>query len=113
SSAAAGTTIALTLDGSTTQLSNQGGTTTETPGNNLDLASGSIQIPVPTLTLTPPSQSATVGNNTSFSAESSDRLVSSTTVALSSSNPAVASVPSTTTIPAGSHSAAITVSALS
>jgi uncharacterized protein YjdB len=115
SSANAGTSIALTLDASTTQLTDEGGSaaTKETAGNGqLALVNGSIQIPVPSLTLTPPSQSVNAGSGASLSADTSERLVSNTTVTLTSSNPAVATVPASTTIAAGSHSSAFTVSAL-
>ena len=114
SSATPGTPITLTLDASTTQLSNQGGTTTETQSNGgLALTNGSIQIPIPTLSLTPPSQSVTAGTNGLMSAETNQRLVADTTVSLSSSNTAVATVPASVTIVAGSHSVPVQVTTLS
>jgi hypothetical protein len=112
SAATPGSSIALTLDSSTTQLSNQGGTTTETSGNGLTLNPGAIQIPVPTLTVTPSSQTVTAGTNGLMFAETNQRLVADTVVTLSSSNTAVATVPASVTIPAGSHSAPIQVTTL-
>jgi hypothetical protein len=113
-SATPGTPITLTLDSSTTQLSNQGGTTTETQSNGgLALTNGSIQIPIPTLSLTPPTLSITAGSNGLLSAETNQRLVADTTVTLSSSNPVVATVPASVTISAGGHSVPVQVTALS
>jgi hypothetical protein len=112
SSATPGTPITLTLDSSTTQLSNQGGTTSETTSNGLVLTNGAIQIPVPTLTLTPPSETVTAGGSGVLTADASQRLVASTTVTLTSSNPAIATVPASVSIAAGSHSASFSVSAV-
>ncbi|HMC69012.1 MAG TPA: hypothetical protein VKJ07_07655, partial [Mycobacteriales bacterium] len=84
-----------------------------TSNGGLTLNNGSIQIPVPTLSLTPPSQSVTAGTNALLSADTDQRLVASTTVNLTSSNPAVATVPSSVTINAGGHSAPVTVTTLS
>ena len=113
-SATPGTPITLTLDSSTTQLSNQGGTTSETTSNGgLSLVNGQINIPVPNLSLSPSSQSATAGTTAVLSADTDQRLVATTTVNLTSSNPAVATVPSSVTINAGSHSATVPVTTLS
>jgi hypothetical protein len=114
SSATPGTPITLTLDSSTTQLSNQGGTTSETTSNGgLALTNGQINIPVPNLALSPSSQTVTAGTTAVLSADTDQRLVASTTVNLSSSNPAVATVPSSVTISAGSHTASVPVTTLS
>ena len=116
SSATPGTNITLTLDGSTTQLTDEGGSaaTKETTGNGqLVLVNGAITIPVPTLTLTPPSQNIQAGISGSLSAQTSVRVVNDTFVSLTSSNPAVAAVPAGVTIQAGSRVAGINVSALS
>jgi hypothetical protein len=113
SSASPGSPISLTLDPGTTQLSNQGGTTTETQGSGLTLTNGAITIPVPTLALTPGSQSVTAGTNGLMSAETNQRLVADTPVSLSSSNPAVATVPASVTIVANNHSVPVQVTTLS
>ena len=116
SSATPGTTITLTLDGSTTQLTDEGGSaaTKEMTGNGqLVLVNGAITIPVPTLTLTPPSQNIQAGISGSLSAQTSVRVVNDTFVSLTSSNPAVAAVPAGVTIQAGSRAAGINVNALS
>jgi len=115
-SAVAGTNISLTLDSATTQLTDDGGSaaTKETSGNgNLSLVNGSISVPVPTLTLTPSSQSIAAGSSASLTANTNVHLVNTTAVALTSSNPAVATVPSSATILAGTRSAGFIVSALS
>lgn len=112
-SATPGSSIALTLDTASTQLSNQGGTTSETSSSGLALSGGSIQIPVPSLSLTPSSQNVTVGAHAGMSANTNVNLVASTTVNLVSSNPAVATVPPTATIPAGAHTASFQVTTLS
>jgi hypothetical protein len=115
-SATPGTTITLALDSGTTQLTDEGGSaaTKESPGGgNLSLANGSITIPVPTLTLTPPSQNVQAGSNGSLTATTSVRLVNATSVSLTSSNPAVATVPAGVTIQAGTKAAGFNVSALS
>jgi hypothetical protein len=111
----AGTTITLALDAATTQLTDEGGSaaTKETSGNGLSLINGSIHIPVPTLTIVPSSQSVTAGSSALLSAETSERLIGSTQVMLTSSNPAVATVPASATIAAGGHSGPFSVSALS
>src|SRR5437763_490028 len=109
-----GTPLTLTLDSATTQLSNQGGTTSETTANGgLALTNGSIQIPIPTLALTPGTQSVNAGTNAILSAETDQRVVANTTVNLTSSNPAVGTVPSSVTITAGNHSVPVTVTTLS
>lgn len=113
SAAQPGTSITLALDSSTTQLSNQGGTTTETSSSGLTLTPGAIQIPVPTLTLTPSSQTVTAGTNGILTADTNQRLVADTVVTLNSTNTAVGTVPASVTIPAGSHSAPVQVTTLS
>ncbi|HEY2325557.1 MAG TPA: hypothetical protein VGJ82_22055 [Thermoanaerobaculia bacterium] len=113
SSATPGSSIALTLDTSTTQLSNQGGTTSETSSTGLSLVNGSIQIPVPSLTVTPPSQIVNVGTKATLLATTNVNVVSNTTVSLASSNPAVGTVPASVVITAGTHSASFQVTTLS
>ncbi|HUK33795.1 MAG TPA: hypothetical protein VLV86_07790 [Vicinamibacterales bacterium] len=105
SSAAPGSTISLTLDPTLTQLTNEGGTTKESQGlGNLALVSGSIHIPALTIALTPPSLNVKAGNSGSMSVTSSAPVGSATTVALSSSNPSVATVPNSVTIAQGTSS---------
>ena len=112
-SATPGSDITLTLDGSTTQLTDEGGTaaTKETSGNGrLALVNGAIHIPVPSLSLTPSSQSIGTASGGSVTVKSSNNLIADTTVTLTSSNPAIATVPSSVLIEAGSQSASVNVS---
>jgi len=113
-SATAGSSIALTLDSGTTQLTDEGGSaaTKETAGSGLSLVNGAINIPVPSLSMTPPSQSVNAGSTALITLDTSERLVANTTVTLSSSNPAVATVPPSTTIAAGGHSVVVSVTAV-
>lgn len=116
SQATPGTNITLTLDSATTQLTDDGGSaaTKETTGNGqLTLVNGSIVIPVPTLSLSPPSQNVIAGNNGTLSAQTDVRVVSNTTVQVQSSNPAIATVQSPVTISAGSRTASIFVTGVS
>jgi hypothetical protein len=103
-SASPGSSIALTLDSSLTQLSNQGGSTSES-GVALILVSGAINIPQLSLAIFPANGSVSVGNVTRFTAQASSNVISNTTVTLSSSDAGVASVFSPATIPAGSRAA--------
>jgi hypothetical protein len=116
SSAVPGMDIALTLDPATTQLTDEGGSaaTKESVGNGkLALGDGVIHIPVPTLTLTPQTQSIRTGSVGSLTIETSNRLVNSMVVTLTSSNPARATVPSTATIASGSRSTTVSVGGVS
>jgi len=116
SSATPGSDISLTLDSTTTQLTDEGGSaaTKETAGNGqLALVDGAIHIPTPTLTLSPEAQSLEAGSSATISINTGTRLVANTTVALSSSDPGVASVPSSMNLAAGSLLSTFTVSALS
>jgi hypothetical protein len=116
SQATPGTNITLTLDSATTQLTDDAGSaaTKESPGNGqLTLVNGSIVVPVPALSLTPPSQNVIVGNNGGLAAQTDVRLVSNTTVQVSSSNPAIATVQSPVTISAGNRTAAVFVTGVS
>ena len=113
--ATAGTSISLTLDGGTTQLTDEGGSaaTKETVANGqLALINGSIQIPVPALAMTPQTQSVAAGSSALITLTTSERVVSSTTVTLTSSNSAVATVPSSAVIAAGGNAVAVNVSAI-
>ena len=110
STAQAGSTISLTLDSSVTQLANQGGTTKETTGlGTLSLVNGSITIPPATITLTPFGLNLPPGGNGFMTVKSSQPLASDTNIALSSSSPSVATVPSSVTITAGSNSSTFSV----
>ncbi len=107
-----GSSISLTLDSSAlTQLANEGGSTKETVANgNLSLVSGAINIPPLTVAILPFFNSVAVGNTTTLFAQTSGNVASDTTVTLSSSNPAVATVPSSAVIPGGSRSIEFSVS---
>jgi hypothetical protein len=109
-SAAPGSSITLTLDPSLTQLSNQGGSTSETSGNGkLSLVNGTINIPPLTLSITPFSQNVAPGGNVFFSAVTSAPVGSSTTITLTSSATSIATVPASVTINSGSSSASFSV----
>src|SRR5206468_3092785 len=78
-SAAAGSSISLTLDSTVTQLTNQGGTTKETTGNgSLSLVNGSISIPALTLSIAPSSQSVAPGAKAFYTAIASSAVGSAT-----------------------------------
>ncbi|HEV2720032.1 MAG TPA: hypothetical protein VG323_08440 [Thermoanaerobaculia bacterium] len=113
STAQAGSTISLTLDSSVTQLSNQGGTTKESPGQGtLSLGNGTITVPAATITMTPFALNLTPGGNGFMTVKSSSPLGSDTTVTLSSSTTSVATVPASTTITAGNNSSTFSVHAV-
>jgi uncharacterized protein YjdB len=103
-SAAPGSSITLTLD-SATVLSNQGGTTSETPPGSLTLVNGSINIPQLSLNILPGSRTVTIGDTTTFTVQTDRNVAADTTVSLSSSNPGIATVPSSVVIPAGMSAA--------
>jgi len=111
-SAAPGSSITLTLDPSLTQLTDQAGTgaTKESSGaGNLTLTNGAINIPNLTLDVLPSSRVIGVGDSTTYAVQTSANVGSNTTVTLSLSNPAIAAMPASVDIPAGSHSANFTV----
>ena len=106
-SAAPGSTITLSLDSSLTQLTDSGGTaaTKESEGNGrLTLVDGQINIPSLSVTLSPSSRTIFVGATATFTATLNFAPATSTTIVLSSGNPAVASVPSSIVVPAGMRS---------
>jgi hypothetical protein len=103
-SAAPGSTITLTLD-SSSELSNQGGTTTELSPGSLTLVNGAINIPQLSINILPGSRSVNVNDSTIFTVQASSAVGAATTVTLTSSNPAIATVQSSVVIPAGSSSA--------
>jgi hypothetical protein len=104
--AAPGSSITLTLDSSTTQLTNQGGTTKETVGNGgLSLQNGSISIPGLTLSIAPGGQNVAPGSKAFYTVSTNLAVGSPTTVNLSSSNTSIATVPSSVTINQGTTSA--------
>src|SRR5687768_4835237 len=114
-SATPGTTISLMLDSALTQLTDAGGTaaTKESEANGqLQLVDGSIQIPMPVLTLTPASISVTRGDGRNLTARLSLALTDSTTISLSSADPGVAGVPASIVIPAGATTRSVDVTGL-
>jgi hypothetical protein len=109
-SAAPGSSIALTLDSTVTQLTNQGGTTKETTGNgSLSLVNGSISIPALTLSISPFSQNVAPGAHAFYTVSTSAAVGSATTINLSSSNTSIATVPASVTINQGTSSANFSV----
>lgn len=110
SSAAPGSSISLTVD-SATELTNQGGTLSET-ASSLTFVNGAINIAPLSVAILPFDSSVAVGNTTTLLAQTSGNVASDTTVTLSSSNPAVATVPSSAVIPAGSRSIEFNVSGI-
>lgn len=108
-----GTSISLTLDPSLTQLTDTGGSaaTKETSANGrLQLVNGSIDIPMPALTLTPGTITVPRSETGTLTARLSIALTNPTTIALLSANPSTASVPSSVIIAAGSKTASVVVS---
>jgi hypothetical protein len=111
-SATPGTSITLTLDPSLTQLTDAGGnaSTKETAGNGgLALVNGAISVPPLTIELAPSALSVRVDGSGTLTATLSSAVASATTVTLASSNPAVATVPSSVTIAAGARSAGVAI----
>jgi uncharacterized membrane protein len=111
-SAAAGSSISLTLDSTGTQLTDQGGTAAtkeSTTNNNLTLVNGAINIPALTLTLSPSPVHVNVNSSTSLTASINVAQSTPTSVSLSSTASSIASVSPSVTIPAGSLSANATV----
>lgn len=115
-SATPGSSITLTLNPATTQLTDEGGSaaTKESPGNgNLTLVNGVINIAPLTVALTPNPASAQIhATSTLMTATISATTASTVSVALTSSNPSVATVPASVNIPAGSLSASFPVNPL-
>ncbi|MEA2570705.1 MAG: hypothetical protein QOI24_2706 [Acidobacteriota bacterium] len=111
-SANPGTSITLTLDPSLTQLTDAGGSasTKETSGNGgLTLVNGAITIPPLTIALTPSALNVRVNNSGSLTATLSGTTSVATTVTLASSNTAVATVPASVSIAAGSRTASVSI----
>jgi hypothetical protein len=105
-----GSTITLTLDSTTTQLTNQGGTTKETVANGgLSLQNGSITLPALTLAIAPSGQNVAPGAKAFYTVSTNQAVGSPTTVNLSSSNTSIATVPASVTINQGSSSANFSV----
>ena len=114
-SAPAGSTISLTLDPTLTQLTDEGGTaaTKETVANaQLALVNGTITVPQLSLQLSPSTQNATPGTTAFLTATTSSNVAADTTIALSSSNPSAATVPSSIVMTAGTKNVTINVSAV-
>jgi uncharacterized protein YjdB len=103
SSAAPGSSIALTLVPSQNSLSSQSGSPQETQGNGgLTLVNGAINIAQIALNIISGSRTVAVGDSVTMIAQASANVSSSTTITLTSSAPSIATVPSTVTIPTGS-----------
>jgi hypothetical protein len=112
SDVAPGSTIDLTLNAELTQLTDEGGSaaTKQTVANGtLALVSGSITVPQPTLSLSPPSQSVVTGRAASLTITMSRALPAAAVVTLQSSNSASIPVPPSVSIPAGSTSTILTL----
>ena len=109
-SAAPGSSISLTINpgSAVTQLSNDAGSVGEF-GSNLTLVNGAINIPNLTLQILPNNRVIEVNESTTYTVQTSANVGSNTTVTLSSSNPGIASMPSSVDIAAGTHSANFTV----
>lgn len=115
SSAAPGSNVSLTLDTSTTQLTDQGGSaaTKETVGNgNLSVTNGQINIPDLTVSLQPGSKNVNLGTTSSLAAVLNIATGSSTQVTLQSSNATIAKVPASINIPAGATNGSVSVQGL-
>lgn len=111
---APGTSIALTVDtsSSVTLLSDSGGSaaTKETVANgNLAVSNGAINIPVPTVSLSPSSRAVEQGSSTTLTVTTSSAVISNTSVTLASSDPSIAKVPASVTVPSGSSTATFSV----
>jgi len=112
-SAPPGSTISLTLDPAVTQLTDQGGSaaTKESPGNgNLTLVNGSITVPQVSMTMSP--ISINVGTHGTMTINASAAMPSTTTITLTSANPAVATVPASVDMQQGFRVASFTVNGL-
>lgn len=107
-SATPGSSITLTLDPATTQLTDEGGsaaTKESQGGGNLQLVNGVINIAPLTVTLSPNPTSADLHSTTTLMTATINATSASTvSVALSSSNPGIATVPASANIPPGSLS---------
>ncbi|HEX7152526.1 MAG TPA: Ig-like domain-containing protein [Thermoanaerobaculia bacterium] len=111
-SAAPGTSINLTLDPGLTQLTDSGGTaaTKETVANGtLGLVDGRIDIPALSISLFPEAADVPLGGNATLTLSLSRAAASDTLVELSSSNTAVATVPTSVIIPANAFFATFDV----
>lgn len=110
-----GSTITLTLNTASTQLTDAGGSaaTKESSPGTLTLVNGAINIAPLTLTLTPSPVSAPLhSSSTTLTATISGPVGSSTTVNLLSSSPSIATVPASVNILPGATTALIAVNAL-
>jgi uncharacterized protein YjdB len=114
-SAVPGSSISLTLDPSLTQLTDAGGSaaTKETVGNGrLSLVNGQINIPALSFALSPKSKEIEVGSQGTFTAILNAAAPTDTTITLASTNSAVATVPASIVISAGSTSASFKVTSV-
>ena len=114
STAAPSSSIALALDPGLTQLSDAGGTasTKETFANGrLTLVDGRIDIPALSVSLSPSSRTIASGKSATLEARLSSAAPGPMTIGLSSSNPSVATVPTSVAIAAGQSGASFPVTA--
>jgi hypothetical protein len=112
--AAPGSTIALTLDPSLTQLTDQGGSgaTKETAGNGaLKLVDGAITVPQLSIALTPVNLRVAPGSSGTMTVTASANVSANTAVTLSSSK-SLATVPDSVSIVAGSRTATFNVAGI-
>jgi N-acetylneuraminic acid mutarotase len=89
-----------------------GGSDPTFPENRLDIVAFSSAPPPPSLSLAPASQSIVVGATGTLTATISAPQATATAVTLTSSNPSIASVPSSVTIAAGETSASFVATAV-
>lgn len=116
SSAAPGSSIALTLDSSLTQLTDEGGSaaTKETVANGqLALVNGAINVPSLSLSFTQSQKTVNVNSTGILRLTTGSPVLADTVVSLSSSNTGVARVSASVVIPAGSSGADVGVSGIS
>lgn len=101
--------LAISVSGGNEATFSSDSGVSETNGNGLNVVSGQITIPAPTLTLSPKPLNIVTGGGGQMTATMSFSLASDTIVTLSSSDPTKATVPATATILAGQTSVNFTV----
>lgn len=108
-----GSTIPITLQVNTSLLNEASTITESTATGDLMLVSTCIQITAPTITNTCPATAVATGGTGTGTVTIDSPQGTDTVVTLTSANPAVATVPATRTIPAGSTSVNYTVTGVS
>src|SRR4051812_10641909 len=104
SSAAPGTSIALTLDPALTQLTNEGGSASSkesVAGGTLALVNGSITIPALSMAFASPTTRVDLNGAAQLRINLSSAPATATTIALASSDSSTVSVPASTIVSAG------------